>query len=685
MLRRWTASVPTLALFALLLPAGTPQAAAASVPPEPVVVRFDDRVTERQQGAVLAASGLTLVDQLPGSDFALAQSSGDADRPVSSLIEEVEPLVTYRASGVPDDPAYRGQWHLPAIDAASAWDVTSGSGTIVAVIDTGVAYETNGPYVQAPDLAGTSFAPGWDFVSGDAHPNDENGHGTHVAGSIAETTGNGLGGAGVAPGATIMPLRVLDAEGSGSDFNLAQAIRFAADHGAAVANLSLGGPTTSDVVRDAIGYARSHGVVVVASSGNDGSSTVSYPAAEVGVVAVGSVRYDRTRPPYSSYGTALDLVAPGGDLSVDQDHDGFPDGILQQTFAQGWTTFCMCFMQGTSMAAPQVSAVAALVAARGTTDPEVIEQVLKASALDLGPAGRDDQYGAGLVQAGAAVRVALPGAPDPASVPIAPPRGLPAPTVPAPTGPAPTLPVPTVPDVPVLAPTVPALPVIVPPVAVEPPPPPLIPDASAAIARGIEHACPAATTPVTAFTDLAETIHGSGITCAAWWGVASGRTSTLYGPSGSVTRGQLASFVARTLESAGLVLPVDPPDAFADDAGSVHEGRIDQLVALRVVQGRSDGTFAPDVVVTRAEMATFLVRAHDALAAVPLAAGPDRFADDDASVHAANIDKIAEAGLAGGTATGAFSPTAPVQRGQMATFLARTLDLFVAEGDTARR
>ena len=616
----------------MLVPPSPISAAAAAEVAEPVVVRFDDRVSERDQAAVLAAEGLVLVDRLPGSDFALALPGPEADGTVGPLIDQVAPLVTYRAAGIPDDPAYPAQWHLPAVDASSAWDVTDGTGTIVAVIDTGVAYESDGPYVQAPDLAGTAFAPGWDFVDGDAHPNDENGHGTHVTGSIAETTGNGLGGAGLAPGATIMPLRVLDGEGAGSDFSLAQAIRYAADHGASVANMSLGGASSSAVVRDAIAHARERGVVLVGSSGNDGAPTVSYPAAEQGVIAVGAVRQDLTRPAYSSYGSQLDLVAPGGDLTVDQDRDGYADGILQQTFADGWTTFCMCFLQGTSMAAPQVSAVAALVAATGVTDPVLVEQVLTSSAVDLGPVGRDDQYGAGLVQAGAAVRALLPGVPVP----------------------------------------VPEL---------EPPLEPVL----SPVIRSIDLACPPGTTPESPFTDVDTSVHRPGISCAAWWGVASGLTPTSFAPAGSVTRGQLASFVARTLAAAGLQLPVDAPDAFTDDDGSVHERSIDQLAALRVVQGRGAGTFDPKAVVTRAETATFLVRAHDALAAAPLAAGTDRFTDDDASVHAANIDKMAAAGLAGGVAPGTYAPAAPVQRAQMATFLARTLDLFVADGDTRPR
>ena len=618
-----TAGVPIAALVAVVLPTGGVPPAAAAAPEEPVVVRFDERVAPSEQDDVLAGAGYTLVDRLPGSDYALALPEGAVQEP-TALIDDIEPVVTYRASGVPDDPAYRYQWHLPAVDAASAWDVTTGVGTIVAVIDSGVAYETWGPFTQAPDLAGTSFVGGWDFVDGDPHANDENGHGTHVAGSVAQTTHDGYGGAGVAPGASIMPLRVLDAAGSGSDFVVAQAIRFAADHGATVANLSLGGPSSSGVLRDAVAYANGKGVVVVAAAGNEGDGVVSYPAAEPAVIAVGAVRLDGTRPAYGNHGAALDIVAPGGDLTVDQNRDGYPDGILQETFDDGPTDFCHCFLQGTSMATPQVSAVAALVASRGVTDRAVIEQVLLTTARDLGPPGWDEQHGVGLVQAGAAVRAPLP-------------------TDPPPVG------------------------------------------SGGGTPRGIELACPSDRTPASAFTDLAGSVHRPGITCLAWWGVASGRTATTFEPSGPVTRGQLASFVARTLEASGMVLPTGAPDAFADDDVSVHEPRIDQLAALRVVQGRSDGTFAPDAVVTRAEMATFLVRAHDVLAAVTLPAGPNRFGDDDASVHAGNIDKIAAAGLAGGTTAATYTPTGAVLRGQMATFLSRTIDLFVADGDTDPR
>ncbi|MEX2658828.1 MAG: S-layer homology domain-containing protein [Acidimicrobiales bacterium] len=203
--------------------------------------------------------------------------------------------------------------------------------------------------------------------------------------------------------------------------------------------------------------------------------------------------------------------------------------------------------------------------------------------------------------------------------------------------------------------------------------------------RGIEHACPRASTLLTSFIDVATTAHASSIGCAVSWGVASGQTPLLFAPTGRVTRAQLASFVARMIEAAGTALPASPRDAFSDDDSSIHELRINQLAALGVVTGKSAGRYAPNDVVDRAAMATFLVRAHDVAAAKPLAAGSDAFGDDNGTTHEANINKVAAAGFAGGTRRGVYAPSAAVQRGQMATFLSRTIDLLVASGDTDAR
>lgn len=298
---------------------------------------------------------------------------------------------------VPNDPYYQHQWHLDQIGMPRAWTMSRGAGVVVAVIDTGVAYREEGGFHQAPDLGQTRFVDGYDFVRNDAFPDDEHGHGTHVAGTVAQSTNNGVGVAGVAPEATIMPLKVLDRNGTGGWGGIAAAIRYAADNGAHVINMSLGGGSPSRAVQRAIDYAHGKGVLVVAAAGNSSRSRVEYPARHNHVVAVGAVRYDRELTFYSCYGTGLDVVAPGGDLRVDQNDDGMPDGVLQNTMVRGDTArFDYLAWQGTSMAAPHVAGVAALVYANGVSDPDSVERILKQSAANLGDAHR---YGSGLVQA----------------------------------------------------------------------------------------------------------------------------------------------------------------------------------------------------------------------------------------------------------------------------------------------
>ncbi len=320
-------------------------------------------------------------------------------------VDYAEPNYMVHAFMVPNDTYYPYQWHLDnhvygGIHMESAWDISNGSGVIVAVIDTGVA--------QAPDLAGTTFVPGYDFVNGDSNPNDDNGHGTHVAGTIAQTTNNGYGVAGVAFGCSIMPIKVLNATGSGTNAWVANGIYFAVDHGADVISMSLGGPNPSSTIEDAVAHAYNHGVTVIAAAGNEyeEGNAPNYPAAyDAYVIAVGATRYDETRSYYSNTGSYLDLVAPGGDMTVDQNGDGYPDGVLQQTFGGSPPSFGFYFKQGTSMATPHVAGVAALVIAKGITGPDNISALLKSSAEDKGTPGWDEEYGWGLVNAATALRV----------------------------------------------------------------------------------------------------------------------------------------------------------------------------------------------------------------------------------------------------------------------------------------
>ena len=317
----------------------------------------------------------------------------------------------------PSDPLFRHQWHLQTMQIPEAWQASRGTGATVAVLDTGVAYEDAGRYRRAPDLAGTRFVPGWDFVDGDAHPNDDvargrQAHGTHLAGVISQTTDNDLGAAGVAPKAAIMPIRVLGRDGEGSLETIARGLRFAADHGADVANLSFAGPTGSKALTAAVAYATSKGVMIVAPAGNDGRPWMSYPAAYPQVVAVGAVGLDQKRAYYSNYGTGLDVVAPGGDRTADRDGDGSGDGVLQQSLRDDPSTFCYCSMASTSAAAAHVAGAAALLVGSGwATRPAEVRSALLASAQDLGPAASDPEYGAGLVQASSALTAADSGRP----------------------------------------------------------------------------------------------------------------------------------------------------------------------------------------------------------------------------------------------------------------------------------
>jgi len=310
----------------------------------------------------------------------------------------------------PRDPLLRFQWHLAAIQAQAAWPVTRGAGVTVAVLDTGVAYEDRGPYRRASELDAARIVPGWDFVDGDAHPDDippadgRRSHGTHIATIIAAAAGNGSGGAGVAPEAKIMPVRVLEPDLSGTARRIARGLRFAADHGADVANVSIAGPAPARVLRAAIDYAGAKGVTIVAAAGNDGRASVSWPAAYPGVIAVGAVDRARERAGYSNYGTALDLVAPGGSGELIDVGYGPRDGVQSQTLMGGPAQFCYCFMASTSAAAAEVSGVAALLIASGRAPtPAAVRTAMTSSARNLGRPAQAREYGAGLVQARAAL------------------------------------------------------------------------------------------------------------------------------------------------------------------------------------------------------------------------------------------------------------------------------------------
>ncbi len=317
-----------------------------------------------------------------------------------------EPDYIYRSYAVPNDPFYVYQWHMPMINMEQAWDQNTGAGVIIAVLDVGVAYENFGAFSQAPDLAQTNFVPGYDFINNDTHPNDDNGHGTHVTGTIAQSTNNNLGVTGIAYNSSIMPVEVLDAAGSGASSVIANGIYFAADNGAQVINMSLGSSFLSTTIQDACNYAKNKGVTIICAAGNSGQRILEYPAALDACVSVSAVRFDSTLAGYSTYNDSVDITAPGGDTGIDQDGDGYVDGVLQQTHdGVNYSTFGYYFYQGTSMACPHVAGVAALVisASGGTLTPDEVQAILQNSAVDLGAAGWDNRYGHGLLDANAAV------------------------------------------------------------------------------------------------------------------------------------------------------------------------------------------------------------------------------------------------------------------------------------------
>jgi subtilisin family serine protease len=313
-------------------------------------------------------------------------------------VEWVEAVTTVESAGMPNDPYFEHQWHMKELNVTEAWKITQGEGVVVAVVDTGVSANKDGYH---------KLLKGYDFIDMDSDASDENGHGSHVAGTIGQATDNGEGVAGVAPKVSILPVRVLGASGSGTNEGVAQGIIWAVDNGANIINLSLGSSVNSDVVEDACAYAYDNGVTVLAATGNDGfTDYIGYPAALPTTIAVGSVDAQRKVAFYSNQGKQIELVAPGGDTGADTNGDGLQDGVLQETQLNG--EWAYHFLQGTSMATPHAAGVAALVYANGVTDPDEIREVLTSSADDLGDKGWDSVYGYGMVNPVAALQ-ATPG------------------------------------------------------------------------------------------------------------------------------------------------------------------------------------------------------------------------------------------------------------------------------------
>ena len=327
-------------------------------------------------------------------------------------IEYAEPNYLRSATYVPTDPEYPKQWHYPLINLPSAWNVATGTGVTVAVIDTGIA----STHVDLDD--NIDSANGWDFISNvasagdgngpDNNPEDEAGsfHGSHVAGIIAAEEGNGLGIVGAAFNARIMPLRVLGIDGFGSDSEISQAILYAAgltnssgsSHKADIINLSLGSESFSSALQNAINAALSEGVIVIAAAGNNATSVPFYPAAFDGVVSVSAVSGTKSLASFSNYGSTIDVAAPGGSGINDLNNDRYRDGILSTVYASFYEE-----LQGTSMAAPHVSGVAALMKSVDPSLDSTKFSLALASGEITDNIGSASQFGAGLINAAKAL------------------------------------------------------------------------------------------------------------------------------------------------------------------------------------------------------------------------------------------------------------------------------------------
>ncbi len=300
----------------------------------------------------------------------------------------------------PNDPRYGEQWSFRAIGMPQAWEQTRGAGAVVAVIDTGVAFEAENGVPAASDLKQTRWTKPYDFTRKKAKAYDDHGHGTHVAGTIAQSTNNRHGVAGIAYEATIMPLKVLSSSGSGTMADIADAINYAADNGANVINMSLGGPRGAAVLARAIKHANERGVVIVCAAGNTGGEGVCYPAAYPECIAVSAVGPSGELTFYSTWGKEIAIAAPGGEYRKPEEK---ANGILQNTVFMKKDTFES--WQGTSMASPHVAGVAALLVSQGIKEPDAVRRRLAETATP-----KDDplRYGAGLLNAARAVGASGP-------------------------------------------------------------------------------------------------------------------------------------------------------------------------------------------------------------------------------------------------------------------------------------
>ncbi len=339
-----------------------------------VVVKFKEKAGKSLQSKTLQSLNAKVLpdEDKVDSPFKVLQV-GNVEAVVKALeknpnVEYAEPNYTFSATWTPNDTYYRNYQYGPQNTSTNrAWDVTRGSsGQEIAILDTGVDYNHT-------DLDSKTIR-GYDFVDNDYTPMDLNGHGTHVAGTAAAETNNGAGIAGMSPNTSILAVRVLDANGSGSLADIADGIRYAADYGAEVINLSLGCNCDTQTLENAVNYAWNKGSVVVAAAGNDGVSTTFEPASYNNVIAVGAVDRNDQKASFSNYGTWVDVTAPGVDIAATVPNNGY------------------AYMSGTSMASPHVAGLAGLLAGQGRNNVQ-IRQAIEQTADPISGTGYYFEHG----------------------------------------------------------------------------------------------------------------------------------------------------------------------------------------------------------------------------------------------------------------------------------------------------
>jgi subtilisin family serine protease len=451
------------------------------------------------------------------------------------------------------------QWGLDMLEADQTWEHAHGCGATIAVVDSGVN-------LQHPDLAGT-VRSGTSFAGDGKGLNDVSGHGTEVAGIAAAAHDNGLGISGVAPGVRVMPIAIEDAAGQMHASDLARGLQFAIERDVDVINLSLGGPVQSPNVEYWLERATQAGIPVVAAAGNAyrRDNPTVWPAASPHTIAVGAVAPTGVWAPFSSTGQYVDLVAPGVAVLTTAGDGGYVAG------------------NGTSLSAPFVSATLAMMRVRAPdASPDELRQALVTSADDLGPKGWDPKFGHGVVD----------------------------------------------------------------------------PLAALSAVGASHHKC---------FTDIGALTLADQIERLAFAGITDGCEPGRYCPAQRVTRGQMATFLSRAANQ-----PPTDADFFDDDEASAHEQGINRLAQANIARGCTTESFCPSDPVTRGQMAAFIARTLD----LP-SGGIDAFSDDSGDVHEVAINALAAAEITGGCDAGTperFCPDDTVSRAQMAAFLTRMID-----------